>query len=554
MKDLLRRGWPGELVANPLDPATLHCDVPNTFAWSRANLAEAMPGVLTPLSWEFVAPSTVTVARSMFAMLGVVSPRELTAPLANAAEAASTLFYGRAALNVDVMRRYVARVPGADPDAFEQEVLGRSRGASPEAKQRWRLPMVAGKLPLNLARLRSQTERNRVETEAWWKAQIASLPKASLADAVSTWDDAVRRHVDLVAVHSFGIIIGQSHYSSLAALCASRGLGGLELDLSGSGEGTVETVIVDDVARLAAGDFDLDEFLAVHGFRGPDEGELASPSWREDPTPIVQLVELYRRGDVQRVGVARVRHDAARAQLLYVVPVWWRPLARWLVATVNRYMKLREVGKATFVRARDVGRAAARRIGVLLVERGVLLDADDVFFLTRAELDGAAGAVLRERVAVRRALRARYEAIDIADHFTGVPQPIEQVRATCATAGDVLRGVPAGGGTFEGIARVLRSPDDYDGLADVEVLVCELTDPAWAPLLQLAGAVVIDIGGALSHGAIVARELGIPAVIGTVDGTDRIPSGARVRVDGTAGTVELLWVPEPEEPCLVLRT
>ncbi|MEY2456588.1 MAG: pyruvate, water dikinase, partial [Acidimicrobiaceae bacterium] len=232
MKDLLRLGWPGDLLTNPVDAATLHCDEPNTFAWSRANLAEAMPGVSTPLSWEFTAPSTVSVARSMFAMLGVVSAHELTAPLATAAEAATTLFFGRAALNVDVMRRYIARVPGADPDEFERQVLGRSRGASPEPKERWRLPIVAARLPYNVARFRSQTERNRVEVEAWWKTEVARLPSASLVSAIEAFDDAVRKHVDLVAVHSFGIIIGQAYYSSLAKLCASRGLEGLELDLS----------------------------------------------------------------------------------------------------------------------------------------------------------------------------------------------------------------------------------------------------------------------------------------------------------------------------------
>lgn len=539
MRDLLTKGWPGEAIANPVDGASLHLDVPNSYAWSRANLAEAMPGVSTPLSWEFTAPSSTTTARYMFALMGVVSARELDEPLASAADAATTMFFGRATLNVDVMRRYVARVPGADPDQFEQQVLGRSRGSSTEPKERWRLPVVLARLPRNALRFGRQTRRNAESSASWWSEEILRLPKADLADAVRTFNDAAHRHVDLVAVHSFGIILGQTFFSALGGLCEKHGVPEIALDLSGSGEGTVETDIVDDIARLAAEKLELEQFIRVHGFRGPDEGELSAHSWREDAGPIERLVELYTRGSVTRGSGATDRHAAALEALVVAVPAWKRPIALRLVVIVNRFMKLREVGKASFVRARDVGRAAARRIGELHVAAGRLDDADDVFFLTRAEL--AADRPLQEVVAERRRVRAEFEAVDVPDDFTGVPVAVRrEARSDGAEVGEVITGVPASAGSFEGIARVLTSPDDYDGLGDDEVLVCELTDPAWAPLLQLAGAVVIDIGGALSHGAIVARELGIPAVIGTTNGSHRITSGTRIRVDGTAGQVHII--------------
>jgi pyruvate,water dikinase len=104
----------------------------------------------------------------------------------------------------------------------------------------------------------------------------------------------------------------------------------------------------------------------------------------------------------------------------------------------------------------------------------------------------------------------------------------------------IIEGIAASPGMAEGVARVVLDPSQLDDFEPDDVLICELTDPAWAPILQLAAAVVIDIGSALSHGAIVARELGIPAVIGTGDGTRRIPHGSRVRVDGTTGQVTLL--------------
>jgi phosphoenolpyruvate synthase/pyruvate phosphate dikinase len=92
----------------------------------------------------------------------------------------------------------------------------------------------------------------------------------------------------------------------------------------------------------------------------------------------------------------------------------------------------------------------------------------------------------------------------------------------------------------EGTARIITDHAKAYELAEGEILVCELTDPGWTPYFEIAAAVVIDIGGPLSHGAIVARELGVPCVINTGNGTRRIPAGARVRVDGGTGTVNLL--------------
>jgi phosphoenolpyruvate synthase/pyruvate phosphate dikinase len=132
----------------------------------------------------------------------------------------------------------------------------------------------------------------------------------------------------------------------------------------------------------------------------------------------------------------------------------------------------------------------------------------------------------------------------LPSHFVGLPTPVaeEQGRETDerAAPGAILTGIAASPGMAEGIARVVCDPSQFDNFDPDDVLVCQLTDPAWAPLLQLAAAVVIDVGGVLSHGAIVARELGIPAVIGTVDGSRRIRDGCKVRVDGSTGQVTVL--------------
>jgi pyruvate,water dikinase len=107
-----------------------------------------------------------------------------------------------------------------------------------------------------------------------------------------------------------------------------------------------------------------------------------------------------------------------------------------------------------------------------------------------------------------------------------------------------VRGIGASGGRVEGTVRVLRDPEFAD-VEPGEVLVCGTTDPSWASVLFLSSALVVDVGGPLSHAAVVAREVGVPCVIGTGDGTTALFTGDRVRVDGNAGTVEILSRAEP---------
>jgi pyruvate,water dikinase len=117
--------------------------------------------------------------------------------------------------------------------------------------------------------------------------------------------------------------------------------------------------------------------------------------------------------------------------------------------------------------------------------------------------------------------------------------PVVSPAAPPTAEGRVLTGVSGSQGEWVGVARVISEPGDADDIADGEILVCETTNPTWASYFLVAG-VVIDIGGPLSHGAIVAREMGIPCVINTRNARHLIRSGDTLRVDGTAGVVEIL--------------
>jgi pyruvate,water dikinase len=132
--------------------------------------------------------------------------------------------------------------------------------------------------------------------------------------------------------------------------------------------------------------------------------------------------------------------------------------------------------------------------------------------------------------------------VTLPPEFTGPPQPValtEAVPAAAATNGRrELKGIGVVGDKVTGRARVINDPNDAD-LEPGDILVCVTTDPSWTPLFMLADALVIDTGGAMSHGAIVARELGVTCVINTVTGTKQIPDGATITVDGSTGLVAI---------------
>ncbi|ORB77165.1 PEP-utilizing enzyme, partial [Mycobacterium timonense] len=194
-------------------------------------------------------------------------------------------------------------------------------------------------------------------------------------------------------------------------------------------------------------------------------------------------------------------------------------------------------GKSAFLQSLDMGRAAARRIGQCLVEHRQLDDVEDVFFLTAREVVQLPRDA-RDLVAKRRDRHAFYKSLQIPPAWIGEPVPTILDGTSQRTDTSVIEGVGASPGIVEGPARVITDPDD-----DVEpgdILVAATTDPSWASIMFVSKALVVDIGGALSHAAIVARELGIPCVVNTKNGSQQLRTGDILRVDGSSGRVEIV--------------
>jgi pyruvate,water dikinase len=207
-------------------------------------------------------------------------------------------------------------------------------------------------------------------------------------------------------------------------------------------------------------------------------------------------------------------------------------------------------------------------LGQRLVDEGLLDTADDVLFLRYNELRAFVGdpsaTDARAIVAGRRAEREAAAAVQPRDwvgtvtetqlNFPywvnwGYPERFHREASTSATT---VAGISGSPGVVEGTARVVRTVGDFDEVAEGDILVCQMTNPAWVVLFTKIAGLVTDTGGTTSHPAVLAREFGIPAVVGTSEATRRINTGDRIRVDGTAGVVEILSAAEPVRAALSL--
>jgi len=325
--------------------------------------------------------------------------------------------------------------------------------------------------------------------------------------------------------------------------------------ISGAGELASLGPLV-GLSRLRSGELSREGYLQRYGHRGPHENELAEPRPYKDPDWLNTQLAEFARSPVDVMALLEKRDaefDAVRERITrQLPPKQARDIARRIDETVETNT-LREATRAELTRLVGVIRALFLRAGKLT---GL---GDDVFFLTIDEvidvLSGDASAAAR--IPGRREVYEKYRALPPLpawirgrfDPFQWAADPNRRMDVfdphapapSVALGPDsVVRGHPGSAGRVEGAVRRINSPDEGDRLQPGEILVTSTTNVGWTPLFPRAAAVVTDIGGSLSHAAIVARELGIPAVVGCGDATMRLKTGDRVRVDGGMGTVTRL--------------
>jgi pyruvate,water dikinase len=519
---------------------------PEGTVWARYNLAEILPAP-TPMTWAIVRRfmSGQGGFGLMYRDLGFDPDPALNE------EGIFDLVAGRPFCNLSREPRMQYRYLPFE-HSFEALKANPSRALYPQptmnpARAQARfwllLPWLTWKLFKSAVKLRGLSRtlapklRQEIfpalltETDQEARKDLASVDSAALLEQLEYW---IRRTLIDFARDSLkptvlaAVAMGnlERGLRNLGPERVRSALGELTLGIRPDPEADLPAALRD----LAAGKIDHSTFLEKFGHRGSQEMELSQPRWSEKPETLTLLTEQAHGKPSRGFESSAFDQIAAEAKLS---PTQKKNLQGEL-QTLHTHLGLRETAKHYLMR----GYALIRRI-LMELDRRYQLDGR-IFYLTPDELPRlVASENLSDVISERRRRRDLLLTLHVpqvlfSDDLEAIGREVSTVKA------DTLQGVPLSAGVAEGPALVLTDPTAVLQTTEHYILVCPSTDPAWMPLFVNALGLVMETGGVLSHGAIVAREFGLPAVAGLPDIHRRIQTGQRIRVDGGSGKVTLL--------------
>ncbi len=524
-------------VAGEFD-TTVH---PNWQVFTAANTSEAFPGPMTPLSLELAIDALRAAGAQAADVLRIGG--ELGRALSQ--EPVGAFGHGVYA-NLSIVYAMGTVMPGGGASSWQDMLFGAGGGADVPSFDKPGAWEMARRLPLAAIQLTGFGREIRdIDAHARQSARDGSY-YAGLSDAaLHAW---LLRTRDEVANAWSGAAQASSFLVPLMGLIQAQGgkgfatriRGGTE-DLASAGvtrgvyalaelaraDPAIERTLRDNSATVALGILrrerprfvaKLDEVVAEYGHRGPRETELANAVFADAPDRLIDVVAKLL---------------AARQRVAEQAPQFGLRL-RMLASLGARFQRLRETGRDATIRQTHQYRLIARELGNRLAARGTIECPGDVFYLVRAELRNPP-ADAKALIARRRAERERLETQRPPLNFVGEWTPDADGGGELM-AGETLQGTAVSAGLAKGPVRVL-TVDSMDELEPGEVLVTAFTDTGWTPFFAYAAAVVVDTGGEMSHAAVVAREFGIPCVVGTLTGSKVLKTGHVVEVDGASGVV-----------------
>jgi pyruvate,water dikinase len=566
-------GWVSEFDT-PTSPDTI---------WTAANVQEVLPDQISPLN--------LTMTNGIIERFGS-EPVERIGIRLKTKDPFNAYFYGRAFLNVSMMLETADQTPFGSAEAIMEQFFGHHRDDFElPPKERtlgrvWRYANVLPRMTWFTIRMKKDIEDAEAIVEEF-ENDMAARPveQRSIEELIAAAEDGLTRGGFVAITHVAGGGVTSSAFEWLrrctetwlddrdgvlqARLCS--GLAAVESaqpayelwDLSRlvlSSPNLVEAFTPSDpheierALRGLQGDevapfrSALDGFLARHGHRSIMEAEPAARSWQEDVPTVLAMVRNYLHASEAsdpRAVEERQRRDRERAteESLARLNWWQRRIFPSVLKQAQDWVKMREHTKDLMVRSVHRGRLLSREMGRRAVTERAIDDVFDFYFLTWDEAKRLLRGLLQRDeamtlVARRREEEARNKQVVLPETFAGRPAPLTE-EEQAPPQDRVLRGIAVSPGRVTAKARVILDPREDAVIEPGEVLVAPVTDAGWTPLFVAAGAVVVDVGGSLSHGSTVAREYGLPAVVNVKHGTKVIETGQTITVDGTRGIVVL---------------
>ncbi len=529
--------------------------------FTRANAGEVLPSPASPLAWGLVWEPGILPGWRDSAVLDYqsVDPDELDVDRPEVIGS----FGGYLYINATSVRLFGVRGPGLTPEAIDAVYLGAHPDAPPyepepwhenpaatERVGRWMAGVVGAQ---DLTELRDDRELANSIRDA--RPNLSTLTDGELVERARSLIPHIRhlfrRHLAVTAGSSIGPGI-------LAAIAEAMGDPSIALKLItavGDIDSAAPSHAMWELSRRPADSAEYRDgfghFLRNFGSRGPNEWDIRSATWETDPNLVTVLINAMRAAsDADAPAVRNSRNEQMREDLTASI--------RSALAEQPEVLEQFEAGlRSAHLHLAGRERAKTNVIKVIHEVRLAIWElaarhdytSSTMCMLLGDELDAFVNDPdeFRARLASREQQYLELFELEPPFIINGAVKPLTEwtrrdsaVAAIPVVIGDVLSGVPGAPGVATGRARVVLHPSDPMGLEPGDVLVAPLTDPAWTPLFVPACAVVVDVGAQVSHAVIVSRELGIPCAVSVQDATRRIPDGALISVDGSAGTVTIL--------------
>lgn len=283
------------------------------------------------------------------------------------------------------------------------------------------------------------------------------------------------------------------------------------------------------------------KFLQDHGHRSVKEAELRTLAWIDDQKKIIPVlqekakygksIQTFQQDDSFRTYLSDLKNKLSRGQYLAV---------KYFTPRLRKAVSRREFTKSASIKFQRKFRMAYLELANLMVRDGLLDDSDQVFFLTHEEIGRAIDdrdPRWKGKAAARRDLQDAFEALSFPDISFGIPVP--EPEHVSFEPGD-LSGIPVSKGVLKGRVRIVEKLEDAEALQKGEIMVARFTDVGWTPYFGIAGGIITEIGSPISHGAVVAREYGIPAVVSVKGAMQALSTGQYIELDGLKGSIKVM--------------
>lgn len=546
---------------------------------SRANVAENQPGYVTYLSRtpENQPDFLVLGIRPFLECFGIKDiPEDM-----RLAEYA----YGHLYVNMTTAYSVVGKIPGFSPEMLDKSVGHFVEEKAPESKLG--LYEIVKLLPgafrvirlfLNLPTQAEQVIPHSVELIENIKHR--NLQEMNIEELDHLVWEMYERTLQVLAVHECGLLAIMALFDILnkilkkmeeedAENLLTMGLEGMSSRLIGvemwklaqnamKSSRVVAVIhsrredVLEELNQFQEGkDFlkDLDRFIEKYGDRCSQELELSIPRWGENPDFVLSMIANYLDSGASDPSKTieeqkRIRCEATDRILKELSKNPFEKIFfKKMLEKTQEFIVTREDLKTTWVRGIFAMRIVYLAIAEKLVGEGILESREDIFHLKMTEVSDIIGGNLKKKqledfIEERKKEKEVYEHLEVPMVIIGEPPPIEELECTVESK-DILEGMGVSHGVIKGRARVVLDPRECSEFKEGEILVAPITDPGWTPLFVTAGGLVMELGGALSHGVIIAREYGIPAVVAVKNATKIIKTGQLVTVDGTRGLVSI---------------